>query len=210
MSRVLIVGASRGIGLGLVDVHLDAGWEVHATTRDGSPPRDHPDLASHRLDVRDEPQLEQVIDELDRPLDRIIHNAGIKDAPYDELIRVNVDSAIRVVQRLLDASRLRDGGIVAVMSSRAGSRAGRSGRLGDYGESKAVLNERFRERCPAWREAGAIAVALHPGWVRTDMGGRSAPVGVSESSEGILRVLDRLTPDDHGRFLTWEGREQAW
>lgn len=210
MRRVLIVGASRGIGLGLVDVHLAAGWEVHATTRDGSAVRDHQHVVAHRLDVRRERQLDRLIDELDEPLARIVHNAGIKGGSFEKLVEVNVDAPIRVVDRLLEAGRLESGGVVALMSSQAGSRRGGSGPMNDYGQSKALLNDAFRDRAETWGELGAIAVALHPGWVRTDMGGPSAPLGVEESTEGILHVLDGLTPADHGRFLTWDGREQPW
>jgi NAD(P)-dependent dehydrogenase (short-subunit alcohol dehydrogenase family) len=96
------------------------------------------------------------------------------------------------------------------MTSQMGARRGRSGSLGDYGDSKAELNDEFRRRSARWSEAGAIAVVVHPGWVRTDMGGPGASIGVSESVRGVKAVLDRLTPDDHGTFLTWDGRVHPW
>jgi NAD(P)-dependent dehydrogenase (short-subunit alcohol dehydrogenase family) len=210
MPRVLIIGASRGIGLGLVDVHVRAGWTVDVTTRDGSPPIGHPDVTTHRLDVRDRDQLGTLISNLRGPVDRIIHNAGILRAPRSELMEVNAEAPIRVVEALLDARRLSPDGTIAIMTSQMGSRRGRSGSLGDYGDSKAVLNDEFRKRIGRWREAGAIAVVIHPGWVRTDMGGRGAAIGVSESVEGILEVLDGSTVDDHGAFLTWDGRVHPW
>lgn len=210
VARVLIVGAGRGIGLGLVDVHLEDGWEVHATTRDGTAPRSHRNLAVHILDVRDRDQLERLVSELDDPVDRIIHNAGIMRAPRPDLMEVNAEAPIRVVERLLESGRLRPGGTVSIMTSQAGARRGRSGSLGDYGDSKAALNDEFRRRAAGWANAGAIAVVIHPGWVRTDMGGQGATLSVRESVEGIKEVLDELTSDDHGRFLTWDGRVHPW
>ena len=206
----MVVGASRGIGLGLVEAHLDDGWAVHATTRDGSPPVDHPDLTAHRLDVRDHDQLEDLVRSLGSPLSRIIHNAGVLKAPRPEMMEVNAVAPIRTVEALLEEGLLLPGGLVAIMTSQRGARRGSSGSLGDYGDSKAALNDAFRERSEAWRRAGAIAVVIHPGWVRTDMGGASAPLTVAESVEGIKRLLDGLSPDDHGSFLTWEGRIHPW
>lgn len=210
MSSVLIVGASRGIGLGLVDVHLDDGWDVHATTRDGSAPRSHPNLVTHRLDVSDTAQLDTLVSALADPVDRIIHNAGIMRAPRSALMEVNAQAPMRVVERLLRAGCLRTGGSVSIMTSQAGARRGRSGTLGDYGDSKAALNDEFRRRASDWRDTGAIAVVIHPGWVRTDMGGPGASLPIRESVEGIKSVHDALTPDDHGSFLTWDGRVHPW
>lgn len=210
VSRVLIVGASRGIGLGLVEVHLERGWKVDATTRDGWSPVDHHDVTTHRLDVRDRDQLQSLISDLGEPVERIIHNAGILRAQRSDLMEINAEAPIRVVDGLLRAGRLSHDGIVAIMTSQMGARRGRSGSLGDYGDSKALLNDDFRKRSPQWRDAGAIAVVIHPGWVRTDMGGRGASIGVSESVEGIIDVLDALTVEDHGKFLTWDGRVHPW
>ncbi|HEY5685174.1 MAG TPA: NAD-dependent epimerase/dehydratase family protein [Acidimicrobiia bacterium] len=75
--RVLVIGASRGIGLGLVDRHLADAWEVHATTRDGIAPRTRSRLTTHRLDVRDVDQSTSLVAVQEHPLDRVIHNAGI-------------------------------------------------------------------------------------------------------------------------------------
>ena len=209
MARVLIIGTSRGIGLGLVDVHLEDGWKVHATTRDGSKPRDHVDVTAHRLDVRDGGQLEALIQGLE-PVERIIHNAGVLRAPSAELMEVNAVAPIRVVEGLLGSGRLAPGGKIAIMTSQMGARRGRSGSLGNYGDSKAALNDEFRRRAPQWRQAGAIAVVIHPGWVRTDMGGSGASLSITESVAGIKHVLDGLKPEDHGKFLTWDGREHPW
>lgn len=210
MPRVLIIGASRGIGLGLVEVHLEAGWKIHATTRDGSSPVHHPDLTTHQLDVRDPAQLDTLVSELDEPLDRIIHNAGILRAPRSDLMEVNAEAPIRIIGALLASGKLRENGVVAIMTSQMGARRGRTGSLGDYGDSKAALNDEFRRHGPAWRAAGAVAVLIHPGWVRTDMGGPGASIGVAESVEGIIGVLDGLTVADHGKFLTWDGRVHPW
>ena len=210
MRSVLIIGASRGIGLGLVDRHLTDGWEVHATTRDGTPPRDHDDLRAHRLDVRDGGELEHMISEIDEPFDRIIHNAGIKHGSRAEIMEVNAEAPIRVIEALLDADLLAENGQVAIMSSQLGARGKRSSTLGDYSDSKAALNDAFRERAEDWSEQGATAVVMHPGWVRTDMGGPAASISVGESADGITDVLDDLSPDDHGRFLTWRGDEHPW
>lgn len=196
--------------MGLVDVHLQGGWTVHATTRDGRPPRDHRALTTHRLDVLDLEQLEWMIGSLEERFDRIIHNAGIMRAPRAALMEVNAVAPIRTVGSLLEADRLEPGGKVSIMTSQMGARRGREGGLGDYGDSKAALNDRFRQVIPRWREVGAIAVVIHPGWVKTDMGGGGASLTVSESAAGIKRVMDGLTSKDHGGFLTWDGRVHPW
>ena len=210
MKSALIVGASRGIGLGLVDRHLADGWMVHATTRNGAPPRAHPSLTTHRLDVRDTTQLDAMAASLDQPFDRVVHNAGIMRAPRADIFEVNTDAPIRIVQRLLDGGHVKRDGVVAIMTSQMGSRRGRSGSLGDYGDSKAALNDEFRLRASSWREAGAIAIVVHPGWVQTDMGGAGASLTVEESVDGVTELLDRLTSEQHGAFLDWRGRELPW
>ena len=94
--------------------------------------------------------------------------------------------------------------------SQLGARRGSRKSLGDYGDSKAALNDAVRERAPRWAERGVTAIVIHPGWVRTDMGGSAAPVSVDQSAHGIRSVISRLTPADNGRFLTWRGDEHPW
>jgi NAD(P)-dependent dehydrogenase (short-subunit alcohol dehydrogenase family) len=213
---VLVVGASRGIGLELVRQYAGAGWSVHATSRRPEDPGElgsiGGDVTVHRVEVRDPGTVRDLAGALGRSgVDVLIHNAGVKDGvPRDELWEINVEAPIRTIDLLTDAGVLGPGATVVVMSSRAGSRGGRRGSLGTYGDSKAALNDAFRARVPQWGEAGITAIAVHPGWVRTDMGGPGASVGVTESVEGIRRVIDGLTPADHGSFLTWQGREQPW
>jgi hypothetical protein len=62
----------------------------------------------------------------------------------------------------------------------------------------------------AWGREGLIAIVLHPGWVRTDMGGAWAPLSVEDSVSGMRQLIARLTPAEHGRFWTWDGREHPW
>lgn len=143
-------------------------------------------------------------------LDRIIHNAGVLRAPSDEIIEVNTVAPIRTVSALVEAGRIRSGGTISIMTSQLGARRGRSGSLGDYGDSKAALNDEFRRLAPVWAEVGATSVVIHPGWVRTDMGGLGAAVSIEESATGIVGVMDRLTAVDNGSFLTWDGRTHPW
>lgn len=207
--KALIIGASRGIGLGLMAAHSESGWEVHATTRDGHPASESRGVTWHRLEVRNPDELDAMVPNLPQ-LDRIIHNAGVLRAPRAELIEVNAVAPIRIVQSLLDAGLLSRNGQVAIMTSQMGARRGRTGSLGDYGDSKAALNDEFRARAEEWRRLGAIAVVIHPGWVRTDMGGPGASISVDESVQGTMRVLEGLTAADHGSFLTWDGRVHPW
>ena len=77
-------------------------------------------------------------------------------------------------------------------------------------ELKAALNDEFRRRAAEWGRQGVLAVVIHPGWVRTDMGGASADLSVAESTSGVRALLAELTIDQHGRFWTWDGREHPW
>jgi NAD(P)-dependent dehydrogenase (short-subunit alcohol dehydrogenase family) len=167
-------------------------------------------LVTHRLDVRDSSQLDAMLASVDEPFERVIHNAGIMRAPRADIFEVNTEAPIRIVHALLDGGHINRGGVVAIMTSQMGSRSGRAGSLGDYGDSKAALNDEFRRRAPAWGEAGVVAVVLHPGWVQTDMGGAGASLTIEESVDGVTEVLDRLAPDQHGSFLDWRGRELPW
>ncbi|MCP5151762.1 MAG: SDR family NAD(P)-dependent oxidoreductase [Ectothiorhodospiraceae bacterium] len=216
MPTVAIIGASRGIGLELARQYAADGWRVHATTRRPESPGalgEVPgDVVLHGLDVRDEAAVGALARALgDDALDVLVHNAGIKDGGHSraEVMRVNAEAPIAVTEALMDAVA-RAGGRIVLVSSQLGARRGSRKSLGDYGDSKAALNDAVRERAPRWAERGVTAIVIHPGWVRTDMGGSAAPVSVDESAHGIRSVISRLTPADNGRFLTWRGDEHPW
>lgn len=183
---------------------------MHATTRDGVSARQGKGVVTHRLDVRNVEQLTGVIHELPAPISRVIHNAGVFRGDRDEMTEVNTVAPIRTVEALLSSGMIETGGKVALMTSQLGARRGRTSSLGTYGDSKAALNDEFRRRADLWGEAGLIAVVIHPGWVRTDMGGSSAPLSVEESARSITELLDRITRAEQGRFLTWDGRIHPW
>ena len=217
MSTVMIIGASRGIGLELARQYAAAGWRVHATVRTPAQPgvlgAIGGEVVIHPLDVRSVPQIEALAQAVaTEGIDVLIHNAGVSGRGMDpeEVRRINTEAPIQVAQALLPAiTRSREKKLVLV-TSQLGARRGYRGSLGLYGDSKAALNDAFRAHASAWGRAGLISIVLHPGWVRTDMGGAGASLSVEESVCGIRQVIARLTPAEHGRFWTWEGREHPW
>ena len=126
-----------------------------------------------------------------------------------EVLPINAEAPLRTAEALLPSMCREPPGRIVLMTSQMGSR-GRGGRLGTYGESKARLNDRFQALAPTWGEHGIIAVVMHPGWVRTDMGGTSAPLSVEQSVTPMRRTIAALTAADHGRFITWDGRTHPW
>ena len=128
----------------------------------------------------------------------------------DEVMAINAEAPIRVTEALLDAVVRGAQKKIVLMTSQLGARHGSTRKLGSYGESKAALNDRFRELAPAWAARGLIGIVMHPGWVRTDMGGRGASLSVEESVTGMRRVFAGLGAAEHGRFWTWDGREHPW
>lgn len=213
---VLVVGASRGIGLEFVRQYLAEGRTVHATARDPQAAAGlvnlTGDLTVHQLDVRNAGQITQLVERLvDRPVGVLIHNAGVNQGvDAVEMMAVNAEAPIRVTEALLAGEAIVPGTRVVLVTSQMGARRGGSAGLGLYGKSKAALNDAFRERADGWADRGLVAVVVHPGWVRTDMGGQSAPLGVEESVSGLRQLIAGLTAEHHGRFWTWEGREHPW
>ena len=217
MPTVAIIGASRGIGLGLVERYASAGWRVHATTRTPERPgalgEAAGDVHLHGLEVTDRSQQRALGDALDgEAIDVLIHNAGVygRGMRTATVNRINAEAPIEVAEALMDAVLRSEQRKIALITSMMGARRGSTKSLGKYGDSKAALNDAFRAREGSWRERGCLAVVIHPGWVRTDMGGRNAAVSVEQSARGIFDLMSGLDTSGHGRFWTWEGREHPW
>jgi NAD(P)-dependent dehydrogenase (short-subunit alcohol dehydrogenase family) len=217
MPTVAIIGASRGIGLGFVEAYAADGWTVHATTRTPNRPGKLGDVTGdvtlHEMDVVNPDHVAAMADALAGvALDVLIHNAGVygDGMSRDEVMGINAFAPIEVVEALLPAVQRGSQKKAAILTSQMGARHGGGMPSGVYGASKAMLNDNFRRHETTWRRHGIAAVVFHPGWVKTDMGGRGASVTVRDSVAGMRKVLAGLTQADSGKFLTWQGREHAW
>ena len=180
MSTVMIIGASRGIGLELARQYANEGWRVHATTRTPAQPGRlgalAGDLVLHALEVRDAAQIAALAAAVEHEgIDVLIHNAGVSGwgMPRAEVMAINADTPIRAAQALLPAVIRSTEKKIVLMTSQLGARYGRRRGLGLYGDSKAALNDAFRALAPEWgRDRGPArgrAVrrcrrALRPGW----------------------------------------------
>lgn len=220
----LIIGASRGLGLGLVRELLDRGWDVTATVRDAAHPGE---LAN--LPVRVEALLLDDVHSQDRlaealagsRFDLVFINAGIYGpahqsaidaslADIGQLFMVNAIAPLRLAERLLPRLNA-DSGVLAFMTSELGSVAGNvSGGMALYRASKAALNSLTRSFVVELGDTGITVLNLHPGWVRTDMGGESAPLDVQTSVKGLVDQVE----DHAGRggqfYLDYQGTTIDW
>ena len=220
--HVLIVGASRGIGLELARQYLADGALVTATARDDAGAQRLRELGARviKLDVTSAPSVAALAWQLDGShFSTVIVNAGVYgpklrtlDAPtdtdFDQVMHTNVLGPMRVVPQLLDL--LAPQARLAVMSSRMGSIGSRTANSGWlYRASKAALNSVLKDLSLALTDR-AVCVALHPGWVRTDMGGPEADLPVETSARMLRGTLAGLTPADNGRFFDHDGTPIPW
>jgi len=222
--QVVITGTSRGIGLALTRLALEAGHHVLAAARDperstgiGALRQQHGDrLRLATVDVRD-PQAGPAIAKALAPgtaVDILIHNAGIlregsAREDFIESFTVNTIAPFEITQALLPLLRKAKQPRVMHLSSKMGSIAETSaGGRSAYRSSKAALN--MINRTLTCEHPWLTAIVVHPGWVSTDMGGRQAPVAVADSARGLWNLVDELQPQAAGRFLDYQGRELLW
>ena len=204
--QALIIGASRGLGLGLARVHLERGWRVTATERTPSAElaalrREVGDrLRVETLDITDDAQLEALAARLaGQKYEMLFLNAGImagRDRPIgamadEEIVRVFMTNAvcpIRVADRL--TGLIVRGSTVAFMTSILGSvTSNRDGRMELYRASKAALNSLTRSFAARHVPNGFTVLSIHPGVVRTAMGGPQAPLDIETSVRGVADTL---------------------
>jgi len=231
--RSLVTGANRGLGLEFVRQLLARGDRVVATCRHPGKATalnalagEHPgrlhvlplDVADPRAIAELQRELLLLADDGDR-LDLLVNGAGVLHSGerFGSVSAVNLDDSFRtnamgpflLTQAL--APRLADGARVANITSQLGSIANTT-RFGtpSYDISKAAQNMATALLAAALRERGILVVALHPGWVQTDMGGLGANVTPADSVAGLLRVIGGLKPADSGRFLDWRGQSLPW
>ena len=218
MPTCLITGASRGIGLEFARQYAAAGWSVIATCR-------HPESADalaavagdvqiHALDVADFARMEQLARRLDRvAIDILINNAGIfgpRVVPYDfvdygvwaEALRTNTMAPLKmsaVFSRHVAKSSYR---LIVSLSTNMGSIAeNTSGGSYIYRSSKAALNSVMKSLSIDLRGKEIIVVVVHPGWVRTDMGGSGATLDVHDAVAAMRELFPRLSLKDQRPVL---------
>jgi NAD(P)-dependent dehydrogenase (short-subunit alcohol dehydrogenase family) len=224
MPTCLVTGANRGIGLEFARQYAADGWRVIATCREPERAealrRIEGTVETHRLDVADFARIEALADALKGvAIDLLINNAGIygpRVTPYAgvdygawaEVLRVNAMAPLKVSAVFADHVGKSVHKRIVALSSLMGSVAeNTSGGAYIYRSSKAALNAVMRSLAIDLKERGVTVAILHPGWVRTDMGGSGAQIEVFESVTGMREVIDRLTLDLSGRFYGFDGRE---
>lgn len=220
----VVTGANRGLGLDLCRQLKQAGAQVIGTARD---PQGAIDLRAleirvEALDVADAESVAAFAQRLgDTSVDLLINNAGVGGAgegiseldidDAERKFQINSLGPIRVTQALMPHLRRGKGRKIAHVSSRMGSISD-NGEGGYYGYriSKAALNMFNRSLAVELVGQGFVCVVLHPGWVRTRMGGFSAPQLPEASARGLLRIIGRLRRQDTGRFFDYTGAEIPW
>jgi NAD(P)-dependent dehydrogenase (short-subunit alcohol dehydrogenase family) len=233
MERIFVTGASRGLGREFVRQYLSHGCHVFAGCRAPEQAHELAALADDsrgtldilRLDVADEEAIEAALSAVESQppghLDVLVNNAGL--SPRGErfgnveaqrmlsVFAVNTVAAFMVAQRAVGSLAAGQRPRLVNVSSSMGSLTQKDyGRHYSYGASKAALNMITRASAHDLAERGITVTALHPGWVRTDLGGEHAALDPATSVSGMIGVIERLTLADSGCFYTWAGEYHPW
>ena len=230
-STYFITGCNRGLGLEFVQQLLARGQRVIATCRDIATATDLTALALKHsgqlslveMDVSDEASMREAVALLnDEAIDVFINNAGMygpRDANFGnvdgpamaEVLYTNAVAPVLLTQLLIDNVRKGSGKKLVYVSSKMGSIAD-NGRGGSYiyRSSKTALNSVVKSLALDLAPEGIATATLHPGWVRTDMGGPNGLIDAPESVSGMLNVIDGLSVADTGQFFNYDGSTIAW
>ena len=230
MTNVLVTGANRGLGLGFVTNYLGKNVNVVSTTRELKSSKEllalkekfPNNLEIFELDLLKEGAGYALANFLgDRPIDILINNAGVGSTnqhlqavspkPWLEVLKVNLIAPLMVTQSIIDNVKKGSDKKIYFLSSQLGSIADNtSGGMYIYRSSKTGLNQIVKSLSVDLKPQGITVVSLHPGWVKTDMGGPNAPVSIDESIEGMMQVIYSTDIRDTGRFLNYDGKELPW
>ncbi|MBI4968548.1 MAG: SDR family oxidoreductase [Rhodospirillales bacterium] len=223
-STVFITGAGKGLGLEFARQYAQAGWRVIATCRapDKSSELQALGVETHPLDVADFDAVSALAKTLrGTPIDLLLSNAAqfgeaqdfgqVDMEDWATVLRVDVMAPLALAQSFVDHVAQSPGRVMAFLSSRMGSIADNgSGGFYIYRTAKTALNMLVKNLAVDLEPRGIVAVALHPGWVKTDMGGPNAPLEPPVSVAGLRTVLSRITDRDTGKFYGYDGVEIPW
>lgn len=228
--NVFITGANRGIGLELTHQYLVAGEKVFASARDPSIEslsrltERYPDnLKIVMLDVTDESNIQNVAGSLEgTSIDLLINNAGLFHSKHEDFSSLNPDIWIEefrvnsiapfLVTRALKSNLANaNSSVVGMISSKMGSMGdNQSGGSYSYRSSKAALNAVSVSLANDLSDLDISVVALHPGWVQTDMGGPNGLIDVETSATGLKAILDKAGKAESGKFYDYSGKQLPW
>lgn len=228
MPTVFITGANRGIGLALTKEYLSLNYVVHATYRDVESSeellmleRDSSKLTCHQLEITDYYAVNELRNQLPA-IDLLINNAGYYGPKgygfgntdieeWRKVFEINTIAPLKLVECFYPLLMKGDLKRVACLSSKVGSMTeNTSGGGYIYRSSKAALNSVVKSLSNDLSPEGFTAVALHPGWVQTEMGGPRALISTQASAKGLVNVIENLEKIDSGRFLNFDGTELPW
>ena len=223
--NVLIVGASRGLGLGLAKQFSSEGWQVIATVRNPQQAdalAEIPHLRVETLDMADAASVEALAERLGgTKLDVLFVNAGVagpqgkpasqaSEAEVGQLFYTNAVAPLRLGERLLPLVNAEQG-VIVFMSSILGSvETGPGMGMSLYGASKAALNHLTRTFVSELGETGLTVLSMHPGWVKTDMGGDQAPLDVETSTRGMVNQVTRALGRGGHQYVDYQGEPLPW
>jgi NAD(P)-dependent dehydrogenase (short-subunit alcohol dehydrogenase family) len=231
MPTVLITSANRGLGREFVEQYSRNGWTVLATCRDPKAATDlnalrasHASIRVTAMDVTDAASVRDAAASIGRePIDLLLNTAGVMGPSrkqsvgtidykaWLEVFDANSLGPMRVLEAFLDNVLASQRKLAVAITSGMGSLADNtSGGFIAYRSSKAALNMAMRSASLELASKGLICVVMNPGWVRTDMGGASAPLAVEDSIASMIATIEKLDGRANGHFLNYDGEEYPW
>lgn len=228
MANVVITGAEQGLGLELARNYAGEGHSVFAGCL--RPDRAEVQALANQyssvtiiaLDVTSEASVAAFSDRfLGVPVDILINNAGVhfrkwsipervSFADWEKTLQVNTLGPARVSFALRESLALAGTSKLVTISSDWGSVSNHPGTAYDYCSSKAAVNSLMRGLAKNWSAQGVSVLLIHPGWMRTTMGGSDAPNLPSDSAVEVKSAIDRATVDDNGRYIDTAGNDMPW
>ena len=231
MSTVMIVGATRGIGLELTKQYADEGNTVIACARDLNAASQLDELASglenikiEELDIAEASSIESASGRIGKEsIDSIIIVAGyVGGMPENQTIdNIDIDEwhrtlNINTIGPLLVAKAFKENlsnsgnGNFMILSSQLAASTWPMGGMYVYSTTKAAVSKVGQILALDWAQEPIIVSVMHPGWVQTDMGGPAAEITAEESASGIRKVISGLKKEDSGNFYKWNGEIHPW
>ena len=231
MSTVLVTGANRGLGLEFCRQYAAAGWKVLACCRKPDAAEElnalvatFPAISIHAVDLRHFSEIDALAHKLaNESIDILLSNAGIYGDTsqsafgsldyqrWQDVFVINTQAPVKLAEAFVrQVARSQRKLIVAITSLMGSMCDNTSGGSILYRSSKAALNAAMKSLAIDLKHRGIGVLILHPGWVRTDMGGPQAPTSPEESVTGMRRMMDGFTLASSGRFLNFRGEELPW